>query len=253
MSAPEHCWGATVTILLLLQLLLSLLPFLNKETGSDRLRQVAGIRTGIRTQCRLWGSGSCPHSPSCDPLIQTSSPSTGRSTTSEKVIPSSLQVELTGNSIYEYIHPADHDEMTAVLTAHQPYHSHFVQGKADACLRHSGSWRLVTVPRLAWPHALRLPPLLSPRVRDRALLLPADEVRLGQKERGPHLRRLQGVWLRGKVYASRLLRPPSGVQGEASGPEASAARRGRSLPAPPHGASPIGVEVLRAGTYAWRP
>uniref|UniRef100_A0A3B3SUQ6 SIM bHLH transcription factor 1a n=1 Tax=Paramormyrops kingsleyae TaxID=1676925 RepID=A0A3B3SUQ6_9TELE len=35
------------------------------------------------------------------------------------------QVELTGNSIYEYIHPADHDEMTAVLTAHQPYHSHF--------------------------------------------------------------------------------------------------------------------------------
>ncbi|XP_078256375.1 single-minded homolog 1-A [Rhinoraja longicauda] len=37
------------------------------------------------------------------------------------------QVELTGNSIYEYIHPADHDEMTAVLTAHQPYHSHLVQ------------------------------------------------------------------------------------------------------------------------------
>ncbi|XP_056289974.1 single-minded homolog 1-A isoform X2 [Pseudoliparis swirei] len=36
------------------------------------------------------------------------------------------QVELTGNSIYDYIHPADHDEMTAVLTAHQPYHSHFV-------------------------------------------------------------------------------------------------------------------------------
>lgn len=26
------------------------------------------------------------------------------------------QVELTGNSIYEYIHPADHDEMTAVLS-----------------------------------------------------------------------------------------------------------------------------------------
>uniref|UniRef100_A0A8C7XZS4 SIM bHLH transcription factor 1a n=1 Tax=Oryzias sinensis TaxID=183150 RepID=A0A8C7XZS4_9TELE len=37
------------------------------------------------------------------------------------------QVELTGNSIYEYIHPADHDEMTAVLTPHQPFHSHFVQ------------------------------------------------------------------------------------------------------------------------------
>jgi hypothetical protein len=30
------------------------------------------------------------------------------------------QVELTGNSIYEYIHPADHEEMTAILTVHQP-------------------------------------------------------------------------------------------------------------------------------------
>lgn len=55
----------------------------------------------------------------------------GVCTTTEIVTFSSLQVELTGNSIYEYIHPADHDEMTAVLTAHQPYHSHFVQGKAD--------------------------------------------------------------------------------------------------------------------------
>nr|XP_054753450.1 single-minded homolog 1-like [Lytechinus pictus] len=36
------------------------------------------------------------------------------------------QVELTGNSIYEYIHPADHDEMTALLTAHQPYHTHLL-------------------------------------------------------------------------------------------------------------------------------
>ncbi|KAK9687434.1 PAS fold [Popillia japonica] len=30
------------------------------------------------------------------------------------------QVELTGNSIYEYIHPADHEEMTAVLTPTMP-------------------------------------------------------------------------------------------------------------------------------------
>ncbi|KAL3276361.1 hypothetical protein HHI36_011744 [Cryptolaemus montrouzieri] len=30
------------------------------------------------------------------------------------------QVELTGNSIYEYIHPSDHDEMTAVLTPTMP-------------------------------------------------------------------------------------------------------------------------------------
>jgi len=39
-----------------------------------------------------------------------------------------IQVELTGNSIYEYIHPGDHDEMTALLTVHQPYHQYFIQG-----------------------------------------------------------------------------------------------------------------------------
>ncbi|CAL1547894.1 unnamed protein product [Lymnaea stagnalis] len=38
------------------------------------------------------------------------------------------QVELTGGSIYEYIHPADHDEMTALLTVHHPYHTHILQG-----------------------------------------------------------------------------------------------------------------------------
>ncbi|KFO28158.1 Single-minded like protein 2 [Fukomys damarensis] len=37
------------------------------------------------------------------------------------------QVELTGNSIYEYIHPSDHDEMTAVLAAHPPLHHHLLQ------------------------------------------------------------------------------------------------------------------------------
>ncbi|XP_039516712.1 SIM bHLH transcription factor 1b isoform X1 [Pimephales promelas] len=37
------------------------------------------------------------------------------------------QVELTGNSIYEYVHPADHDEMAAVLTPQAAYHTHFVQ------------------------------------------------------------------------------------------------------------------------------
>ncbi|XP_069544782.1 single-minded homolog 2-like, partial [Brachyistius frenatus] len=35
------------------------------------------------------------------------------------------QVELTGNSIFEYIHPSDHDEMTAVLALRQPPHPHF--------------------------------------------------------------------------------------------------------------------------------
>lgn len=34
-----------------------------------------------------------------------------------------FQVELTGNSIYEYIHPADHDEMTAVLSPGMPHGS----------------------------------------------------------------------------------------------------------------------------------
>jgi single-minded-like protein len=35
-----------------------------------------------------------------------------------------VQVELTGNSIYEYIHPADHDEMTSVLSSPQPLFQH---------------------------------------------------------------------------------------------------------------------------------
>ncbi|XP_045896802.1 single-minded homolog 2 [Micropterus dolomieu] len=35
------------------------------------------------------------------------------------------QVELTGNSIFEYIHPSDHDEMTAVLGLCQPPRHHF--------------------------------------------------------------------------------------------------------------------------------
>lgn len=40
-----------------------------------------------------------------------------------------LQVELTGNSIFEYIHPSDHDEMTAVLSLCQPPNHHFSPGK----------------------------------------------------------------------------------------------------------------------------
>ncbi|XP_041968225.1 single-minded homolog 1 isoform X2 [Aricia agestis] len=34
------------------------------------------------------------------------------------------QVELTGNSIYEYIHQNDHEEMSAVLSLQQPYTAH---------------------------------------------------------------------------------------------------------------------------------
>lgn len=47
-----------------------------------------------------------------------------------------IQVELTGNSIYEYIHPGDHDEMTALLTVHQPYHQYFIQGRPIQTVRH---------------------------------------------------------------------------------------------------------------------
>uniref|UniRef100_A0A3Q0T013 PAS domain-containing protein n=1 Tax=Amphilophus citrinellus TaxID=61819 RepID=A0A3Q0T013_AMPCI len=36
------------------------------------------------------------------------------------------QVELTGNSIFEYIHPSDHDEMTAVLGLRQAPQHHFL-------------------------------------------------------------------------------------------------------------------------------
>ncbi|XP_038153090.1 single-minded homolog 2-like isoform X3 [Cyprinodon tularosa] len=42
-----------------------------------------------------------------------------------QVGPSLLQVELTGNSIFEYIHPSDHDEVTAILSAQQPRHHYF--------------------------------------------------------------------------------------------------------------------------------
>ncbi|KTF90107.1 hypothetical protein cypCar_00016551 [Cyprinus carpio] len=42
------------------------------------------------------------------------------------IISKMLQVELTGNSIYEYVHPADHDEMTAVLTPPPSFHSHLI-------------------------------------------------------------------------------------------------------------------------------
>uniref|UniRef100_A0A665TP20 SIM bHLH transcription factor 2 n=1 Tax=Echeneis naucrates TaxID=173247 RepID=A0A665TP20_ECHNA len=38
------------------------------------------------------------------------------------------QVELTGNSIFEYIHPSDHDEMTGVLSVCQPSHHHTSPG-----------------------------------------------------------------------------------------------------------------------------
>ncbi|KAF6205739.1 hypothetical protein GE061_019912 [Apolygus lucorum] len=36
------------------------------------------------------------------------------------------QVELTGNSMFEYIHPSDHEEMTSVLTLHQPLPHHVI-------------------------------------------------------------------------------------------------------------------------------
>ena len=40
------------------------------------------------------------------------------------------QVEMTGNSIYEYIHPEDHDEMTGILNIHQTLYSPGFQGES---------------------------------------------------------------------------------------------------------------------------
>ncbi len=37
-------------------------------------------------------------------------------------------MELTGNSIYEYIHPADHEEMNDILSVQHPI-PHIMQGK----------------------------------------------------------------------------------------------------------------------------
>lgn len=39
------------------------------------------------------------------------------------------QIELTGSSIFEYIHPSDHEEMTAVLTYSPTYSTSCLPGK----------------------------------------------------------------------------------------------------------------------------
>ena len=41
------------------------------------------------------------------------------------------QVELTGNSIYEYIHPIDHEEMAAILTAPLPTYSQSLSSNGE--------------------------------------------------------------------------------------------------------------------------
>lgn len=78
------------------------------------------------------GRDQSPVSGGCIPVTQAPYrpiPHRGHSWKGFLTLPSLLpQVELTGNSIYEYIHPSDHDEMTAVLAAHQPLHHHLLQG-----------------------------------------------------------------------------------------------------------------------------
>lgn len=118
------------------------------------------------------------------------------------------QVELTGNSIFEYIHPSDHDEMTAVLSAHQPLHPHFLPGLRASlthkyipmCVRH---FSLSAQARIRTHTALICHVCVCLRVRDGAILLPQDEVCISQAERRPDVRRLQGnlsltvnIWLR---------------------------------------------------------
>lgn len=46
-----------------------------------------------------------------------------------------LQVELTGNSIFEYLHPNDHEEMSSVLQFHHPLplHTHILGKSTFLC------------------------------------------------------------------------------------------------------------------------
>ena len=137
----------------------------------------------------------------------------------------SQQVELTGNSIYEYVHPADHDEMTAVLTPHQPYHSHFVQGRVNKyilprihtvhlqfncsflCLQPAGGLDTRTHIYVLFILLFLVNSYFEKcssccRIWNGALFLLADEMCAGKKERRPHQRRIQGgqwgwydIWL----------------------------------------------------------
>lgn len=141
------------------------------------------------------------------------------------------QVELTGNSIFEYIHNYDQDEMNAILSLHPHINQHPVSRASvfpQSPLKHLKMFALsfFLSPSLSLPLSLpcihptltcthatgRLSQLptarpdahahrqsqwrpasirLRPRSRiahhrDREDLLPAHEVRPGQKERGPH-------------------------------------------------------------------
>lgn len=76
--------------------------------------------------------------------------------------------------------------MTAVLTAHQPYHSHFVHGKQanHAFLSRSPRTRETSLHVfLSW---------ILCRVWDGTVLLPQNEMRPCKKKRRSHLWRLQG-------------------------------------------------------------
>lgn len=61
-----------------------------------------------------------------------------------------LQIELTGSSIFEYIHPSDHEEMTAVLTYSPTYSTSCLPGK----LAHLG------LELIRQPFCFREPPVL---------------------------------------------------------------------------------------------
>ena len=93
-----------------------------------------------------------------------------------------LQVELTGNSIYEYIHPADHEEMTSVLTVQPTVSGSVVEGMNVERMK----IRQQTITHFNW---------IWNRIWSGKSFLRADEVRLGQKERGTHYRRLQGMFV----------------------------------------------------------
>lgn len=78
-----------------------------------------------------------------------------------------LQVELTGNSIYEYIHNFDQDEMAAVLSLQQNMYGHQVHHPAIPPPHHQQQWANDSPPAAApqQPHQQIdpsiTPPLLS--------------------------------------------------------------------------------------------
>lgn len=73
-----------------------------------------------------------------------------------------LQVELTGNSIYEYIHNFDQDEMAAVLSLQQNMYGHQVHPAVPPSQSHQQPWTDDSSPAPQQPHQQQLDPSITP-------------------------------------------------------------------------------------------